>query len=68
MSQTLNAAKKEVDKNRRRRALFLKQLFCNLHSHVSSLTIDCFSYISQHLKILGYFCLIYWIIVKKSMP
>ena len=55
MSQTLNAAKKEVpvDKNRRRRALFLKQLFCNLHSHVSSLTIDCFSYISQHLKILS---------------
>lgn len=53
MSQTLKAAKKEVDKNRRRRALFLKQLFCNLHSHVSSLTIDCFSYISQHLKILS---------------
>ena len=52
MSQTLNAAKKEVDKNRWRRALFLKQLFCNLHSHVS-LTIDCFSYISQHLKILS---------------
>ena len=39
--------------NRRRRARFLKQLFCNLHSYVSSLTIDCFSYISQHLKNLS---------------
>ena len=53
MSQSLKVAKKEVDKNRPRRARFLKQLFCNLHSHVSSLTTDRFSCISQHLKNLS---------------
>lgn len=50
MSQSFNAAKKEVDKKRRRRVHFLKQLFGNLRSDVSLLTIDCFSCISQHLK------------------
>ena len=40
MSQSLNAPKKEVaDKKRRRRVRFRKQLFCNLHSDFSLLTI-----------------------------